>query len=233
MPKEWNTPGGTAPRLYLDILAQPHTLIAGTTGSGKSCVINGIIYTALYRSPASVRFILIDPKRRELCEYQTLPHTLIYTHLRGAVNALEWTAEEVNRRYDRMTGKQSAEADIYIIIDELSDLLLTYPEAVKLLSEIAMIGRAANVHIIAGTQCPNRKTLSAEFAANCPARLGLRCRDPIESRQIIGCKAAISLPLHGYAYYVTPALMSPQLVKLPYYTDNILSERVRWWTAQK
>ena len=74
----WRTPGGIANNSVLDMLKQTHLLIAGSTGSGKSVLINTLIYTALFRSPAAVRFVLIDPKRVELVDYSELPHTLKY-----------------------------------------------------------------------------------------------------------------------------------------------------------
>lgn len=232
----WHAPIGQATNLYLDILQQPHTLIAGTTGSGKSCVMNGIIYTALYSSPSRALFVLIDPKFTELAMYKDLPHTIAYsTDPVEAHRILSNVCNLITYRYKRATAqglKKSNEADIYIFIDELSDLILSENGIVDTLGKIARIGRAANVHLIAATQCPNRKTLSAEFAANCPARLGLRCRDKIESRQIIGTNEAVELPLHGEAYYQAPQFLTTQLVELPYYTDSELLERVQWWTTQ-
>ena len=74
---------------------------------------------------------------------------------------------------------------------------------------------------------------AAEFAANCTARIGLRCRDAIESRQIIGNNAAASLPFIGYGYYLTPKLLTPELVKIPYINDDELLNRVRFWKNQK
>lgn len=189
MPKQWNTPGGDALNLYTDILKQPHTLIAGTTGSGKSVVINGIIYTALYKAPTQARFILIDPKMLELWMYKDLPHTLKYCDTTAdTLETLEEAAAEMMREYSRIRAaglKQSDHAHTYILIDELGDLLTEAPQITHTLARLAKLGRAANIHIIAATQNPNRKTLSAEFSANCPARLGLRCENPIESRQII------------------------------------------------
>lgn len=236
-PAMWYAPSGQAMQFYLDILQQPHTLIAGTTGSGKSCAMNGIIYTALYSSPSRALFVLIDPKFMELAMYKNLPHTIAYTtDPADAHRILKNVCNIIKDRCQRATEqglKKSNEEDIYVFIDELSDLILSEYGIVDTLGKIARIGRAANVHLIAATQCPNRKTLSAEFAANCPARLGLRCRDKIESRQIIGTNEAAELPLYGYAYYQAPQFLTPQLVKLPYYTDSELSERVRWWTKQE
>ena len=95
MHKEWRTPPGQVYSLYRDMLKQPHLLIAGATGSGKSVVINGLVYTAMYDSPAAVQFILIDPKRVELVDYKPLPHTLMYASEPGEmVEALEKAMEQ-------------------------------------------------------------------------------------------------------------------------------------------
>lgn len=234
--KQWNTPGGMASALCLDILKQPHTLIAGTTGSGKSVLMNSIIYTALYKAPSQAQFILIDPKQSELYEYRTLPHTLIYSDTPAdALKVLNIAIDEIQARNQRMRKqglKQSTEADLYIFIDELGDLIFSNRAAVSILGRIAMIGRSANVHLIAGTQCPNRKTLSAEFAANCVARVALRCRDKIESRQILGLLDAVKLPMYGYGYYISPQYLTPQLVKIPYTDPTDLAARIKWWEDQ-
>ena len=233
----WKTPGGSANILLLDILEQHHTLIAGTTGSGKSVLMNGIIYTALYKAPCQVSFIFIDTKFTEQRLYCNLPHTIQYINdPNEAGQTLEKVLQETRRRVQQAAAqhlKKSSEKDLYIFIDELSDLIFSDQKIVKTLGQIAMIGRAAKVHIIAGTQCPNRKTLSAEFAANCTARIGLRCRDVIESRQIIGNTAAVSLPFIGYGYYLTPKLLTPKLVKIPYINDDELLNRVKFWENQK
>ena len=76
--KTWETPQGSYYNLFSDMLKQPHLLVAGATGSGKSVVINGIITTALKDSPATGQFIFIDPKRVDLIDYKPLPHTLKY-----------------------------------------------------------------------------------------------------------------------------------------------------------
>ena len=169
--------------------------------------------------------------------YRNLPHIIAYTSDPGeALQILNNAVAEIDARYDRATAKglkKSDEADIYIFIDELSDLIFSEPRTTQTLGKIARIGRAANVHLIAATQCPNRKTLSAEFAANCPARLALRCREKIESRQIIGNGAAVTLPQYGYAYYQAPQYTTLQLVNIPYYPDNILLERAQFWEKQK
>ena len=103
MKRVWTTPTGDYFTLYKDMLKQPHLLIAGATGSGKSVIINGLVYTALYDSPAAVQFILIDPKRVELVDYKPLPHTVQYASEPGEmVQALEKAMEITESRYRAM-----------------------------------------------------------------------------------------------------------------------------------
>ena len=92
--KLWRTPGGLASVICLDMLEQPHLLIAGSTGSGKSVLINSLIYTALYKSPNRCRFILIDPKRVELIDYKPLPHTISYnSEIPDILKALQYSID--------------------------------------------------------------------------------------------------------------------------------------------
>ncbi len=234
--RTWRTPAGKESALCADILRQPHTLIAGTTGSGKSVLMNSIIYAALFDAPCQKQFIFIDTKRTELYEYARLPHTLYYCDdPEEAARVLQHVVQIILDRSNRTRAaglRKSTEPDLYVIIDELGDLIFSNRDAVDALARIAMIGRSANVHLIAGTQCPNRKTLSAEFAANCAARVGLRCRDRIESRQVIGSPAAASLPLYGSGYYVAPQFPQPVLVEIPMTSEQDLHERIQWWMAQ-
>ena len=76
--RNWITPEGKSFVKYENMMEQPHLLVAGATGSGKSVVINRIITTALFEAPSQVQFILIDPKRVELVDYRYLPHTAFY-----------------------------------------------------------------------------------------------------------------------------------------------------------
>lgn len=235
-PQTWNTPGGSYQKFCAEILEQPHTLIAGTTGSGKSVLMNAILYTALYKAPSQVRFVLIDPKRTELRAYRNLPHTIQYcTDPGDALQALREAVREIDARYSRACEKglkTSTEAALYIVIDELGDLVHSNKETIGVLSKIARIGRASNVHLIAATQCPNRKTLSAEFSANCTCRVALRCQDKIESRQILGLPDATGLPMYGYGYFLTPSRLTPELIRIDMIPEEELAARVQWWEAQ-
>jgi len=89
--------------LVADLAQMPHLLIAGTTGSGKSVCLNGIIVTLLMtRSPRDVKILLVDPKMVEMTGFQGIPHLLmpIVTDLKQATLALSWATKEMDRRYD-------------------------------------------------------------------------------------------------------------------------------------
>lgn len=231
----WRTPAGTASGLYMDMLNQSHLLIAGATGSGKSVLINGLIYTALYRSPNAVRLVLIDPKRVELCQYRKLPHALRYaSEPADMVKALTDCVDLMERRYKAMQSREetkSDEAAVYIIIDELADLLTTNKrEVLPILCRLAQLGRAANVHLIGATQRPTKDVLSGQLKVNLDARVALRCPTPQDSRNIIDRKGAETLPRYGKGYYLTPELFT--LTDIPRIDPEELQTRVAWWMNQ-
>ena len=234
----WITPGGSAPRLCLDMLKQPHILIAGSTGSGKSVLINSFIYTALYNAPTQTQFILIDPKRVELYSYKDLPHTRIYAseppEILGALKAAIDTMEQRYKIMQAAGQKETSAPDIYVIIDELADLFTTQKrETTPLIARLAQLGRAAHIHLIAATQRPTKDIINGQIKVNLDSRIALRCPTAQDSRNIINIKGAETLPRYGYGYYYTPETMQPIKVEIPYTAAEDLAERVQWWTEQK
>jgi S-DNA-T family DNA segregation ATPase FtsK/SpoIIIE len=88
--------------LVSDLTEMPHLLIAGTTGSGKSVCINGIITGILLtRRPDEIKLILIDPKMVEMTAFNTIPHLMcpIVTETKRAVQILGWATEKMDERY--------------------------------------------------------------------------------------------------------------------------------------
>lgn len=236
MHKEWRTPPGQVYSLYRDMLKQPHLLIAGATGSGKSVVINGLVYTAMYDSPAAVQFILIDPKRVELVDYKPLPHTLMYASEPGEmVEALEKAMEITESRYkamQRQRVKKYPGGALYVIIDELADLMTTARRQVQpLIQRLAQIGRAANVHIIAATQCPLAAVIPTPIKVNFDARVALRTRSAQDSRNILGVKGCELLPRYGQGYYMTPDGLT--LYNIPMQDPASVQEMLNYWKHQK
>lgn len=232
MIREWTTPQGQYFSLYKNMLSQPHLLIAGATGSGKSVVINGIMYTALFDSPARIQFILIDPKRVELVDFKPLPHTIKYASEPGEmVQALEMAMEITESRYKAMQVRREKNytgAALYVIIDELADLMTTDRRHVQpLLQRLAQIGRAANVHIIAATQCPLSCVIPTPIKVNFDSRLALRTRSAQDSRNILGVKGCELLPRYGQGYYMTPDGLT--LYNIPMTDQDELQRLLTYW----
>lgn len=233
--KEWITPGGEYYEICQNMLDQPHLLIAGSTGSGKSVLINTLIYTLLLKSPRGAALALIDPKRVELVQYRGLPHVLQYASEPAEILTLLRVAVEfMEQRYREMQAarqRKSTETPVYIIIDEYADLVTTQKRAVEpLIMRIAQLGRAANMHLIIATQRPTRDVITGQIKVNIDARVALRCPTATDSRNIINVGGAESLPRYGYGYYSTPDGL--ELVQIPLTSEKDLAQRVAFWEDQ-
>lgn len=239
--KSWYIPDSEYYTLYENMLSQPHLLIAGATGSGKSVVINALIYTALQLyAPISARggaqFILIDPKRVELVQYKNLPHTICYaSEPVEMIHALHCAMSICNNRYKQMQASENRKfpgGNVYVIIDEFADLMTTNKKQVQpIIQRLAQIGRAANVHIILATQTPITKVLPTEIKCNFDARIGLRTRSAQDSRNIIGVSRLETLPRYGQCYYMTPDEFKKY--NLPMIDECEIDQIIKYWIAQK
>lgn len=232
----YNLPNRPFYSLYADMLRQPHVLIAGTTGSGKSVVINGMMYAALQHSPAAARFILLDPKRVELIQYSKLPHVLLYASEPDTMRrALQQALDVTEQRYKVMQAQGARKytgPDLYVVIDELADLMTTDKKHVKpLLQRLCQIGRAARVHVIAATQCPLATIIPTEIKVNFDARVGLRTRSAQDSRNILGQACCEDLPRYGQGYYMTPE--GCRRWRIPMHSDEQIDSLVAYWTDVK
>ncbi len=195
-----------------DIAKMPHMLVAGTTGSGKSVLINSMVMSLLMRTtPKQVRLIMIDPKRVEFTCYNGLPHLYVpvVTDPRQAASALQWAVSEMERRlkvferagarnikvYNQMctTGKLS-EMDnppepmpyIVVVIDELSDLMMTAGKDVEAsIVRIAQLARAAGIHLVIATQRPSANVVTGLIKSNIDSRVALKVSSGIDSRVIL------------------------------------------------
>lgn len=234
--RRYITPGGKVWRLYQDMSEQPHLLIAGATGSGKSVVINGILSTVLHRSPNSAQLILIDPKRVELIQYKPLPHCVYYaTEPEDRISALERALAVTDRRYQDMAKRGLRKfdgSDVYVVIDELADMMTTDKRHVTpLLQRICQIGRAARVHVIAATQCPLACVIPTPIKVNFDSRVALRTRCAQDSRNILGVTGCEVLPRYGKGYYMTPEGL--KLYEIPMIEDSELDELCAYWQSRR
>ena len=240
VPTNWKTPGGRIYKLYKDLAARPHLLIAGATGSGKSVTVNGIIYTLLCtESPSRCQFVLIDPKKVELIQYASVPHTARYASAPGdMLAALQWTCDEMDRRFSVMQHQGIREysgSDIYVIMDELADLMTTQKkEALPLLQRIGQIGRAARVHLIACSQNVLAVTIPTVLKCNFSSVLGLRTATRSQSRYLIaeaGCETLPDPKKAGTAYGYLRDGADLIRCQLYMYHDATIQSVISYWQS--
>lgn len=236
----YRTPGGSAYTPFLELADRPHLLIAGATGSGKSVTVNGIITSLLViDSPARRRFVLIDPKKVELIQYAQLPHTVRYSdNLPDIIRSLQWSLDETERRFyvmQREGVKEYTGSHLYVIIDELADLMtMNKKEALPLLQRLAQIGRAARVHLIACTQNVMAVTIPTVLKCNFSTVVGLRTATPHQSRMLIDTAGCETLPDPkregvGYAFIRDGADLEKLLIYK--YPDEVTDALIHWWTS--
>lgn len=233
------TPAGRVYSPYKDMMQQSHLLIAGATGSGKSVLINGLISTAVYDSPAVARFILLDPKTTELWQWAKLPHTISYSYetsdmikaLKNAVDIMESRLQHMHAVGERLWSG----AQVYVVIDELADLLTTCKaDVVPLLQRICQLGRAAGIHCIAATQCLLASVLPTQVRVNFASIVCLRTATKQQSRFIIDKTGAEQFPdpkAEGKAlalYRKGADITQLQLYMVP---DDEQARLVSWWTS--
>lgn len=233
------TPAGRVYGPYRDMLKQSHLLIAGATGSGKSVLINGLISTAVYDSPAVARFILLDPKTTELWQWAKLPHTISYSYetgdmikaLKNAVDIMEARLQHMHAVGERLWSG----AQVYIVIDELADLLTTCKaDVVPLLQRTCQLGRAAGIHCIAATQCLLASVLPTQVRVNFASIVCLRTATKQQSRFIIDKVGAEQFPDpkaegKALAFYRKGAdITQLQLYMVP---DDEQARLVSWWNS--
>jgi DNA segregation ATPase FtsK/SpoIIIE, S-DNA-T family len=196
-----------------DLAKQPHILIAGTTGSGKSGCVNSMLSSVLlHASPNDVRLVLVDPKRVELNHYEGIPHLLtpVVTSPRLAANVLSNLIKEMEERYGVMSRsktrslvelnrvrERSGEAPLpYIlcVIDELADLMMVAPADVEdSIIRLAQKSRAVGIHLVLATQRPSADVITGMIKANVPARIAFAVSSQTDSRVILDQNGAESL----------------------------------------
>ncbi len=203
--------------IWRDLAYMPHLLIAGTTGSGKSVVLNNMIISMMYQySPEYLRFILVDPKQVELSRYNGCPHLLTskaITEMQDALASLEYLSDEMEKRYRlfRDMGVRSiveyndsidttAQKMPYIIfvVDELADLMCTCRKAAEhKILQLAQKSRACGIHMVLATQRPNVDVITGTIKANFPARIALKVVTAVDSKIVLDNSGAEKLLGNG------------------------------------
>lgn len=203
--------------MYAKILQSAHTIISGSTGSGKSVLINNLLYYLIKYNPESAyKLWIIDPKRVDYMDFRPVCEEY-ETELPGVEKLLKKAVDLMERRYTIMQSKMLKSwpgYHVFILIDEFGQVLRS-PAAVDSLDQLLRLGRAARVHVIAANQNAARTNgCPSHLRVNFTCQVGLHCVDKIASRQAIGCAGCESLPLFGYCYIFTPQDLKPELYKI-------------------
>jgi len=236
-----------------DLKKLPHLLIAGTTGSGKSVGINAMILSLLYKnSPDQLRLLMIDPKMLEFSMYNDIPHLLtpVITKPKQAIAALNNMVAEMERRYELMAESRTKNIENYnekikkeggehfpyivVIIDELSDLMMTSGKDVEIsIARLAQKSRACGIHLIVATQRPSVDVVTGLIKANLPSRISYRVGQKVDSKIILDQMGAESLLGRGDMLFTPPG--STGLVRLhaPWATEGEIDKIVEFIKAQR
>jgi S-DNA-T family DNA segregation ATPase FtsK/SpoIIIE len=243
---------------YADLADMPHLLIAGATGSGKSVCINSIICSLLFtHTPATCRFILVDPKRLELITYNDIPHLLhpVITEARPTLKVLNWLTIEMDRRYkllaqfgvkniksfnrkveseellDPATDEVLTRLPYYVtIIDELADLMVSLGnEIYPPITRLSQMARAIGIHLVFATQRPSVDVVTGLIKANFPTRIAFQVTSKTDSRTILDVNGAETLLGNGDMLYLPKNLPSPVRIQGAYISEREAENVADYW----
>jgi S-DNA-T family DNA segregation ATPase FtsK/SpoIIIE len=231
---DWTLPVGlgkdiSGRAVFFDLSEMPHLLVAGTTGSGKSVMLNGLLTSLLLTTdPRQVKMVLIDPKRVELSQFGRVPHliTPVVTDVKKAANALAWAVAEMERRYEVLEkiGVRSVEAYndraetqmpcVVVVIDELADLMMQAGAKVEdAIIRLAQKARAVGIHIVVATQRPSVDVITGMIKANVPSRIAFAVSSQVDSRVILDSPGAEALLGMGDMLYKPVSAARPSRVQ--------------------
>jgi S-DNA-T family DNA segregation ATPase FtsK/SpoIIIE len=232
-----------------DLAEMPHLLVAGTTGSGKSVCVNGLISCfLLHNTPEDLRMIMVDPKRVELSGYDGIPHLLapVVVDLERVVGVLQWVSREMDQRYHKFSEAGARHIMDYnrkvvreggkklpyllVIIDELADLMMLAPtETEKAITRLAQLARATGIHLIISTQRPSTNVVTGLIKANFPARIAFATASGVDSRVILDQPGAETLLGRGDMLFQAPDAAAPVRLQGVFVSDSEIEKLVRYW----
>ncbi|HMI32069.1 MAG TPA: DNA translocase FtsK, partial [Candidatus Limnocylindrales bacterium] len=233
----------------------PHLLIAGATGSGKSVCINTLIMSLLYtRTPAELRFILIDPKMLELTPFNGIPHLRmpVVTDPKKAAQALRFCVKEMERRYQMLARHGARNIEAYnrlgldpsrteepklpylvVVVDELADLMALLPtEIEEPIQRLAQMARAVGIHLILATQRPSVDVITGMIKANFPSRIAFQVASRTDSRVILDMNGAESLLGHGDCLYLPAGKPEPYRIHGAFVSGEEIERVVEFLKSQ-
>ena len=232
-----------------DLATMPHLLIAGTTGSGKSVCITAITAClVMNNTPEDLKLAMIDPKRVELMRFNDMPHLMgsVETEIERILGVLRWATTEMDYRYKLLQKEGARNIDSYnkkmerkgkpklpkivILIDELSDLMISAPDETEhAIIRLAQKARAIGIHLIVATQRPSTDVVTGLIKANFSTRISFAVASSIDSRVILDTGGAETLLGKGDMLFLHPEVGLPQRAQGVIITDQELNKIIRWW----
>ncbi len=235
----------TGEPIFADLEKMPHLLIAGSTGSGKSIMIQSLIVSLLYKnSPTTLKLIMLDPKRVELSIYEGIPHLVspVIVENKKALAVFRWAIKEMEKRYELLqksgsrdiksyNGKANSQQPtansdellpyIVIIVDELADLMTSYGREVEgFVVRLAQMARATGIHLVLSTQRPSVEIITGLIKANITSRIALQVASQVDSRTIIDTSGAEKLLGAGDLLFVSSELSKPKRIQGAYISEE-------------
>ncbi|MDP3051957.1 MAG: DNA translocase FtsK [bacterium] len=244
--------------VYADLTQMPHLLIAGATGSGKSVAIHALMCSLLFRNPPeNLRLLLIDPKRVELTVYNDLPHlmTPVITEAKKAISALKWLTKEMERRYDVLLEAKVRDIGVYhrylsempaverdnkdimpyiaVIIDELADIMATYPREFEAsIVRLAQMSRAVGIHLVLSTQRPSVEVLTGLIKANITSRIAFQVATQVDARTILDMAGAEKLLGNGDMLFLAGDTGKPRRVQGAFVSEKEINRLVKYLSEE-
>lgn len=247
--------------IWCEINKTPHLLVAGSTGSGKSVCINGIICSILMRAkPDEVKLVMVDPKKVELSGYNGVPHLMrpVVTDPKEASVALAKIVSEMERRYDTFSETKTKNIATYndyvekknktlpkdeqikkmpfivVIIDELADLMLVASKDVEAsIMRITQMARAAGIHLIIATQRPSTDVITGVVKANIPSRISFAVSSSIDSRTILDMTGAEKLLGKGDMLFLPMGEADPERIQGAFISDDEIKRIIDYTVEQQ
>ncbi len=237
--------------VFADLAKMPHLLVSGATGSGKSVCIHSIISSFVYRNPPeALRFIIVDPKRVELSVYNDIPHLLtpVITDAKKTMQSLHWATKEMDRRYDLLSSSKVRDIEnfnvlaakekdeglemlpyIVIIIDELADLMATFPREIESsIIRIAQMARAVGIHLIVATQRPSVEVITGLIKANITSRIAFQVASQVDSRTVLDTAGAERLLGNGDMLFLAGDTAKPRRIQGAFVSEQEVKKVVEF-----
>ncbi len=238
---------------YTDLAEQPHMLVAGATGTGKTIFLNSLILSLLYKStPEQLRLIMVDPKRVEFQNYNNIPHLLcpVINDATRTINALQWLAKEMERRFEVFaevnarniksynTNKSVLAANLHmpyivLIVDELADLMAAKGKELEAgIVRLAQMARATGIHLVLATQRPSVEVITGLIKANISSRISFQVASQIDSRTVIDTSGAEKLLGLGDMLFLSSKSSKITRVQGPYVSEKEVKKVTDWLDEQ-